>query len=142
MNTQVITQIASFLQVSPNQIKRCEEWVHVLFVQVQGFRPRFVSKKVVKVQPKTFSGKWYPGMPNFDDPMDEMEWLDNYEAANGLSAELDVDGAICEIAKFLPMGSNPSEVNLLTKAQMVAEGLMTAQEAANQLSNKKIIIKK
>ena len=36
MNTQAVTQIANFLGVSPNQIKRCEEWASILFVQVQG----------------------------------------------------------------------------------------------------------
>ena len=49
MNAQVIAQVANFLSVSPNQIKRCESWASVLFVQVHGCRPRFVSKKVVKV---------------------------------------------------------------------------------------------
>lgn len=47
MNTQAIAQVANFLSVSPNQIKRCEEWASVLFVIVHGRKPRFVSKKVV-----------------------------------------------------------------------------------------------
>lgn len=50
MNAQAIAQIANYLNVSPNQIKRCEEWASVLFVQVHGCRPRFVSKKVVQVE--------------------------------------------------------------------------------------------
>lgn len=52
MNASQIAQVANFLSVSPNQIKRCEEWVHVLLVVVHGCRPRFVSKKVVKTMPK------------------------------------------------------------------------------------------
>ncbi len=47
MNAQAIAQVANFLNVSPNQIKRCEEWASVLFVQIHGSRPRFVSKKVI-----------------------------------------------------------------------------------------------
>jgi len=50
MNAQAVAQVAKFLKVSPNQIKRCEEWSKVLFVVVVGSRPRFVSKKVLKVQ--------------------------------------------------------------------------------------------
>ena len=49
MNAQAIAQIANHLNVSPNQVKRCEEWASVLFVQVHGHRPRFVSKKVIQV---------------------------------------------------------------------------------------------
>lgn len=49
MNANQVTQVANFLKVSPNQIKRCEEWASILFVQVHGCRPRFVSKKVVKM---------------------------------------------------------------------------------------------
>jgi|GEM_PF-4577281 hypothetical protein len=95
------------------------------------------------MQPKTFSKKWYPGMPKFSDPLDEIDWLEEYEAKHGLrEPEFDVDGAIGEIAKYLPMDSNPSEANLLSKAYQVAEGAMSAQEAANLLSSKKIVIKK
>lgn len=50
MSAQAIAQVASHLNVSPNQIKRCEEWASVLFVQVHGSRPRFVSKKVLKME--------------------------------------------------------------------------------------------
>jgi len=56
-----------------------------------------------------------------------------------LDQELDLDGAISEIAKYLPMGSSPSERNLTSLAMRVAEGEMTAQEAAIRLSSKKII---
>lgn len=48
MKPNQVAQVANFLNVSPNQIKRCEEWASVLFVQVYGSRPQFVSKKVVK----------------------------------------------------------------------------------------------
>lgn len=49
MNTNQIAQIATALNVSPNQIKRAEEWKNVLFVVVQGKGARFVSKKVIKM---------------------------------------------------------------------------------------------
>jgi len=50
MNTNQIAQIATSLNVSPNQIKRSEEWANVLFVVVKGLGARFVSKKVVKME--------------------------------------------------------------------------------------------
>jgi hypothetical protein len=49
MNANQISQIATSLNVSPNQIKRAEEWANVLFVVVQGKGARFVSKKVVSM---------------------------------------------------------------------------------------------
>jgi hypothetical protein len=49
MNANQIAQIATALNVSPNQIKRAEEWKNVLFVVVQGKGARFVSKKVIKM---------------------------------------------------------------------------------------------
>jgi lambda repressor-like predicted transcriptional regulator len=49
MNANQIAQIATALNVSPNQIKRFEEWKNVLFVVVQGKGARFVSKKVIKM---------------------------------------------------------------------------------------------
>ncbi|MEY3303742.1 MAG: hypothetical protein RLZZ139_2115 [Cyanobacteriota bacterium] len=50
MNTSQIAQIATSLNVSPNQIKRAEEWANVLFVVVVGKGSRFVSKKVLKME--------------------------------------------------------------------------------------------
>jgi aspartyl-tRNA synthetase len=55
MDTQSIAQVANFLNVSPNQIKRCEEWASVIFVVVQGRRPRFVSKKVLVMKSQEVS---------------------------------------------------------------------------------------
>ena len=49
MNANQIAQIATSLNVSPNQIKRAEEWKNVLFVVVTGKGARFVSKKVLKM---------------------------------------------------------------------------------------------
>ena len=43
-----IAQIASFLNVSPNQIKSITEMAWVFCVVVKGCRARFVSKKVIK----------------------------------------------------------------------------------------------
>lgn len=50
MNANQIAQIATFLNVSPNQIKRVEEWKNVLFVVATGLGARFVSKKVLKME--------------------------------------------------------------------------------------------
>lgn len=42
MNTKAI---AGYLNTKDSEILRCEEWAHVFFVHVKGFRPCFVSKK-------------------------------------------------------------------------------------------------
>ena len=49
MNANQIAQIATSLNVFPNQIKKAEEWANVLFVVVTGLGARFVSKKVIKM---------------------------------------------------------------------------------------------
>jgi len=141
MNSTQIAQIATFLNVAPNQIKRAEEWANVLFVQVHGCRPRFVSKKVI-MQPNTFSGKWYPGMPEFSEPEDEFTWLDNYEAANGLDLNSRLNVAIADIAKHLPMGYPVSNAVLERWAYQVIDGTVSAQDAATKIASKKIIIRK
>lgn len=94
-----------------------------------------------KTQLKTFSGKWYPEMPVFSDPCEEFAWLEVYEAAHGIGMP-DVEGAMGEVAKYLPMDADPSAANFLGKARLVAEGVITASEAARQLSSKKIILKR
>lgn len=47
-NANTTAQIATFLNVSPNQIKSVTEMAWVFCVVVRGQRARFVSKKVVK----------------------------------------------------------------------------------------------
>lgn len=58
----MIRQVAKFLGVNINLILRCEEWFTVLFVIAKGFRPRFVSKKILKQKPV-----FYPGDVVFSD---------------------------------------------------------------------------
>ncbi|MDJ0746758.1 MAG: hypothetical protein QNJ32_25840 [Xenococcaceae cyanobacterium MO_167.B27] len=48
--------IARYLGVDRRQILRCEEWVTVLFVIVKGWRPTFVSKKILKLSPQFLPG--------------------------------------------------------------------------------------
>lgn len=48
MATNTTAQIATFLNVSPNQIKSVTELFYVFCVVVKGCRARFVSKKIVK----------------------------------------------------------------------------------------------
>jgi hypothetical protein len=45
-----LTQIATYLNVSPNRIKRCEEWAKVYFVVIEGKGGRFVSKGIVTMK--------------------------------------------------------------------------------------------
>ena len=48
--------IANYLGVNSGQIARCEEWVTVLFVIVKGWRPTFISKKILKLAPQFLPG--------------------------------------------------------------------------------------
>jgi hypothetical protein len=48
MTTNTTAQIATFLNVSPNQIKSVTEMAWVFCVVVKGCHARFVSKKVIK----------------------------------------------------------------------------------------------
>lgn len=138
--TTATAQIAKHLNVVENAIVRVEKWAKVLFVVVKGLGARFVSKKVIEVKNIGLTGYELPPGVSFDLIEDELEWLDNQSGSNDWDTE--VNEAIGEIAKYLPLGSNPSEANLLSKARQVTEGTMSAQEAANQLSNKKVIIKR
>jgi hypothetical protein len=66
MNANQIAQIATALNVSPNQIKRAEEWKNVLFVVVRGCRARFVSKKVIKMETPKLSKETEKFLAQFD----------------------------------------------------------------------------
>ena len=61
-----IAQIATSLNVSPNQIKRAEEWKNVLFVVVTGKGARFVSKKVLKMETPKLSKETEKFLAQFD----------------------------------------------------------------------------
>ncbi len=52
----MIRQVANYLCVDISRILRCEEWFTVLFVIAKGFRPTFVSKKILKQPPQFFPG--------------------------------------------------------------------------------------
>ena len=52
----MIRQVAKYLGVDLNLIVRCEEWFTVLFVIAKGFRPTFVSKKILKQSPQFLPG--------------------------------------------------------------------------------------
>ncbi len=53
----MIRQVAKFLGVDTTLILRCEEWFTVLFVIAKGFRPTFVSKKILKQKPEFYAGE-------------------------------------------------------------------------------------
>ena len=48
--------VARYLAVDIGQILRCEEWVTVLFVIVKGWRPTFLSKKILQLSPQFLPG--------------------------------------------------------------------------------------
>ena len=52
----MLRQVAKYLGVDLSLIRRCEEWFTVLFVVAKGFRPTFVSKKILKQPPQFFPG--------------------------------------------------------------------------------------
>ena len=52
----MIRLLARYLGVDRRQILRCEEWVSVLFVIVKGWRPTFVSKKILQLSPHFLPG--------------------------------------------------------------------------------------
>ena len=58
----MVRQVAKFLGVNASLIVRCEEWFTVLFVIAKGFRPTFVSKKILNTSPE-----FYPGDVVFSD---------------------------------------------------------------------------
>lgn len=49
ITTQAQNQVAEFLEVAQELVLEVREWANVLWVKVQGCRPRFVSKKVIKM---------------------------------------------------------------------------------------------
>lgn len=55
MTANTTAQIATFLNVSPNQIKSVTEMAWVFCVVVRGRRARFVSKKVIEVKTMSLS---------------------------------------------------------------------------------------
>ena len=52
----MVRQVAKHLGVNISRIRRCEEWFTVLFVIVKGWRPTFISKKILKQSPQFFPG--------------------------------------------------------------------------------------
>lgn len=123
MNANQIAQVAQHLNVSPNQIKRCEEWSKVLFVVVHGCRPRFVSKKVLKTM---------------EDQMNE--YLASCQAQDDYCDK--VEAMAAHLYDCLPVGSNPTYSVIQHIAGDVVDGKLTEQEAIARLSSKKVIIKK
>lgn len=134
-------QVAQHLNIAESLIAEIQEWAHVLFVRFVSGRPRFVSKKVTTVKKNIgLTGYELPAGVSFSSIDDELEYLDSLSQSSESNEQ--VQQSIGEIAKYLPMGCNPSDANLMNYAYQVAEGELSAQEAANRLSNKKIIIKK
>ena len=52
----MLRTVANYLGVDIRRVVRCEEWVTVLFVIVKGWRPTFVSKKILKLAPRFLPG--------------------------------------------------------------------------------------
>lgn len=56
-----IKAVAGYLNTKESEITRCDEWQHVYFVQVRGFRPRFVSKRGLQAFVAADKRKYNPG---------------------------------------------------------------------------------
>jgi len=66
MTTNQIAQIATSLNVSPNQIKSITEMAWVYCVVVRGCRARFVSKKVIEMESPKLSKETEKFLVQFD----------------------------------------------------------------------------
>ncbi|MBD0345972.1 MAG: hypothetical protein ICV63_14350 [Coleofasciculus sp. Co-bin14] len=118
MNTQA--QIAQHLNLAQELIVEVQEWARVLWVRIEGMRPRFVSKKVT--------------MSNPVDPFElaEKEQDDRADQADAMVAKID---------DHLPMGHCIPWSKLHSAAVDVLEGNCTFQEAVERFTSKKIIKK-
>lgn len=94
----------------------------MLFVQVLGFRPRFVSKKVLAVE--TFEQK--------------MERLEREQDDNAAKAE----AMAARINDELPVSHCAQYDKLFSAAIEVLEGETTFEEVVNRFSSKKVVRKK
>ena len=117
-------QIANFLNVSPNAILRCEEWVHIYFVVISGYGGRFVSKKVVKV--------------NVDNMEDIWEQQDKEQEQRAES----VEAIASRINDFLPIGHCVEYHTLFSAAVDIFEGTLTVDGAVKRFTSKKPILRK
>lgn len=117
MNTQAIAQ---YLNLAEKLILEVRVWARVLWVRIEGKRPRFVSKKVT--------------MNNPIDPFElaEKEQDDRADRADAIAAKIN---------DYLPMGHSVSWNKLHSAAVDVLEGGCTFQEAVERFTSKKIIKK-
>lgn len=117
MNAQAVAQVAKFLKVSPNQIKRCEEWSKVLFVVVVGSRPQFVSKKVLV-------------MESLEERMKRWEREEDEKVAKA-------EAMAARISDMLPISDCTQYDKLYSAAIEVLEGESTLEEVVDRFSRKK-----
>ena len=98
MNTKAI---AGYLNTKESEITRCEEWQHVYFVCVQGFRPCFVSKKGLEKFIAADKRKFNPGNYSHGDNL-------GYCKSYGACPIWDSPSAKAEKAKLQAMWANRS----------------------------------
>jgi len=79
-----LNQIANYLKIESNEIKRCEKWANVWFVVIAGKGGRFVSKSVVtaKAQITSIRLERWEGCP---EPI--FKTVANWEEANAVLAK-------------------------------------------------------
>lgn len=112
--------IAQHLNVAIELILEVRVWAKVLWVRVQGLRPRFVSKKVAT-----------------SNPIDPFELAEKEQDNRADKA----DAMAAKINDYLPMGHSISWSKLHSAAVNILEGDCTFQEAVDRFTSKKIIKK-
>lgn len=116
MNTQAV---ASHLNLAEELILEVQEWAKVLWVRIKGMRPKFVSKKVVRM----------------NNPVNPFKLAEKEQDERADRA----DAMVAEINEHLPMGHSISWNKLHSAAVDVLEGDCTFQEAVERFTSKKII---
>lgn len=122
MNTQAIA-IAQHLNLAKELILEVQEWASVLWVRIKGMRPRFVSKKAVKMTEAEFEAMWEAAEKEQDNRADKA------------------DAMVAKLCDHLPMGHSVSWSKLHSVAVDVLEGQSTFEQAVERITSKKIIKK-
>ena len=137
-------QIATFLNVSPNQIKSVTEMAWVFCVVVRGQRARFVSKKVVKqeVYKMDFSAlrarkaaeanSFFPSPVCTAADFEEVE-IDWAERETQVMHELN---------QALPVNNSVAEYVLTSWARKVLNNDCTFEQAIAAMTSKKPVLRK
>ena len=146
MTTENTTaQIATFLNVSPNQIKSVTELAWVFCVVVRGRRARFVSKKVVKevvevdyIAQRVLARRAAEANSFFPSPVCTVEDIQNIEI-DWYERETQM---MHELNQALPVNNCVAEYVLTSWARKVLNNDCTFTQAIAAMTSKKPVLRK